>query len=314
MLKRRIMKKILVSTAAIFALLLVYFIPSDEKIIEPSSFNLDMEKEAVFLLDSYNMLGMKMIPVSSTDIVGKARELIDTLIIDGKKNSLIPSGFKGTLPSDTFVNGIVYENNNLKVDFNADILDIASEYEMPMIESLVYTLTSLQDVESISILVNGNPLNRLPHSNTYIPDTINREFGINKRYDIDSLNNIVCVTEYFIGKYNNDTYYVPVTKYVNDNREKIKIIIEDLSNSHTYSTNLMSYINSNTKLLETNLTEDIIELTFNDYILSDFDSNSILEEVKESILLSIKDNYDIKEVVFNVFDNEICKSVIKTIE
>ena len=40
----------------------------------------------------------------------------------------------------------------------------------------------------------------------------------------------------------------------------------------------------------------------------------ILEEVIYTICLSIGDNYDVEEVSFTVEDEEIYKSVIKTIE
>ena len=40
----------------------------------------------------------------------------------------------------------------------------------------------------------------------------------------------------------------------------------------------------------------------------------ILDEVKNSISLSAKDNLDIDKVVFNYNEKEICKTVIKSIE
>ena len=40
----------------------------------------------------------------------------------------------------------------------------------------------------------------------------------------------------------------------------------------------------------------------------------ILEEVIYTISLSVKDNYDVNEVLFTVNDEEICKSTLKTIE
>ena len=51
---------------------------------------------------------------------------------------------------------------------------------------------------------------------------INNEFLFNSRYDISR------VVIYYVDKIDNKTYFVPVTKYLNDTREKIEIIIDEL--------------------------------------------------------------------------------------
>ena len=76
----------------------------------------------------------------------------------------------------------------------------------------------------------------------------------------------------------------------------------------------MSYLNSNTKLLATNETIDNLDLNFNSYIFNNYDEKDILEEVIYTIGLSVRDNYDVKEVNILVEDEEIVKSVLKTIE
>lgn len=76
----------------------------------------------------------------------------------------------------------------------------------------------------------------------------------------------------------------------------------------------MSYLNSNISLLATEQELDSLSLVFNDYLFNDANSKNILEEVIYSISLSVGDNYDVKEVIFEVNNEEIYKSVIKTIE
>jgi len=310
------MNRILMATGALFALLLIYLIPKETVVnnISSSTYLNNLTKASVYLLDDNNMLAKTTVVIDSTNLLDQANELLEVLIHDGKKESSIPNGFRSFLPSDTLINGIVYDNKLLTVDFNKNILNIDKDLEMSMIESIVYTLTDLEEVKSVSLTVDGENLNRLPNSNIYIPNILSRTFGINKNYDITNLDNINGITVYYLNEYNDNYYYVPVTKYVNDDRDKIKIIIEDLTSSNMYKTDLISFINSNTKLLEANLEEDKLELIFNSYILDDFDKRNILEEVIETITLSVKDNYDVDEVVFYVEDDEICKSVIKSIE
>ena len=76
----------------------------------------------------------------------------------------------------------------------------------------------------------------------------------------------------------------------------------------------MSFLNDNVKLLSVEQMEDTLNLNFNEYIYSNLDTKEILEEVIYTICLSIEDNYDVKQVVFNVNNEEIYKSVLKTIE
>ena len=66
---------------------------------------------------------------------------------------------------------------------------------------------------------------------------------LNKYYDIKSIEEITDVTVYYINNYNDEFYYVPVTKYMNDKRDKIEIIIDQLKGYSMYDTDLMTFMN-----------------------------------------------------------------------
>ena len=93
-----------------------------------------------------------------------------------------------------------------------------------------------------------------------------------------------------------------------------KVIIDELSSGPIYEDNLMSFMNLNTKLEKYELKNDSMYLTFNNYILDNLEDKKILEEVIYSISLSVKDNYNVKDVIFLVNEEEIAKSVLKTLE
>ena len=76
----------------------------------------------------------------------------------------------------------------------------------------------------------------------------------------------------------------------------------------------MSFLNYNTKLIDYKIEDNKLFLNFNNCIYDDLNSKNILEEVIYSISLSVRDNYNVEEVVFSVDGNEITKSVIKNIE
>ena len=321
MLKRFWVKRIFISTSALFAILLLYIIPSTDELDLTGSLNQELlyvdnelKTNEIFLLDSYNYLARTEVVVAETEIEKKAVELINILISGGSGESRVPNGFKAILPSDIKVLSVEYDNGVLKVNFSSELLDVNINYEEKVVEALVYTLTSIDGVDNIIIYIDGKVLNKLPQTGINLPSTLNRKIGINKQYDLNSTSNINNVTVYYVNKYNDDTYYVPVTKYLNDDREKIKIIVEELTSSSTYNSNLMSYLNSNAKLLATNETIDKLDLNFNQYIFNNYDEKDILEEVIYTIGLSVRDNYDVKEVNILVENEEIVKSVLKTIE
>lgn len=316
MLKKKMIRKIIVSTSALFALFLIYMIPNEKLDIKQNLeyVNLEVVTNTIYLLDDDNYLGKTDVVVNSTSIEDKVKELVEVLISGGEGENKIPSGFKSILPSETKILSVKYENNLIKIDFSKDLLNINKDLEEKMIEALIYTITSIEDVEKVIIYVEGNVLSKLPQTNITLPSTLDRNFGINKTYDFTSTKDLNQVTIYYLNKHNDNYYYVPVTKYLNDDRDKIKIIIDELTSTNTYNTNLLSYLNSNTEILAIEEQPDILELTFNSYIFSDIDNKDILEEVVYTICLSVKDNYDVDEVVIKSEDEEILKTVLKEIK
>lgn len=316
MLKKKMIRKIIISTSALFALFLIYLIPNEKLDIKQSLeyIDLDVTTNNIYLLDEYSYLGKTEVVVNSKTTEDKVKELVEVLINGGVGENKIPNGFKSILPSETKILSIKYEDNLIKIDFSKDLLNISKELEEKMIEALVYTITSVDEVEKVIIYVEGNILTKLPQTNITLPSTLDRNFGINKTYDFTNTKDINQVTIYYLNKHNDEYYYVPVTKYLNDNRDKIKIIIDELTSTNTYNTNLLSYLNSNTELLAIEEQPDILELTFNSYIFSDVDSKDILEEVVYTICLSVKDNYDVSEIVIKTEDEEILKTVLKEIK
>ncbi len=318
MLKKMFTKKLILIMAVTFSLTLVCLIPNDSSKLnakqELKYVDKEVAKSVAYLLDSNNYLARTMVVTSNAKIEEKARELMEILIKDGKGESKIPNGFRSLISSETKINSVHYNDGLIKIDFSSELLDTNIEQEEKIIEAIVYTLTSIENVDKVIIYVDGDILTKLPKTGITLPSTLDKSYGINKEYDISSYKNINKVTVYYVSKYNDNTYYVPVTKYLNDEREKIKIIVDELASSYLYNSNLMSYLNSNTTLLSSEITDDTLSLVFNQYIFSDQTTKNILEEVIYTIGLSIGVNYDVKQVVFNVDNQEIYKSVIKTLE
>lgn len=301
-----------------FSLFLMYLIPTKKEklnIKESVTYvNKNENTSTIFLLDSNNYLASTKVITTKDKLEDKAKELLKSLIIDSNMQNNIPNGFKALIPSGTKILSLAKYNDTIKVDFSKELMDTSIENEERIIEAICYTLTSLNEIKNVIIFMEGELLTKLPQSKITLPSTLDRSYGINKEYNIISPQNINKTTIYYISKFNNTEYYVPVTKINNDNRSKIEIIIDELSSNNVYKTNLMSYLNENTKILSVNENNDELMVNFNSAIFSDINTKEILEEVIYTISMSINDNYDIDTIVFNVEDEEIYKSVLKSLE
>lgn len=311
-------KRIALASIILLLLLLFSLFPKEQE------YELDPQKSVeyvsnnntseIYLLDANNFVGRASVILNSKKASDMVREIIEIMIVDGKRESVVPNGFRAVIPSDTKIISVELAEGIAKVNFSKDLLDVNIEMEEKVIEALTYSLTSVNEVKGLLIYVEGQLLTKLPQTGKKLPAILKRDFGVNKIYDIDSLSDIKEVTVYYINKHDENYYYVPVTKYSNDSRDKIKIIIDELTSGPLYETNLMSFLNTNAKLLNYELNGDSLTLNFNSYILDDIENKKILEEVIYSISLSVGDNYGVKEVIFMVENEEIEKSTLGGIE
>lgn len=309
-------RKIIMATFTLMVLLILCLIDKNDKEIELDTSNIEYiysnMLDSIYLLDKNDYVALTSITTCDCDIIDKSKDLLNGLIIDGAKSAIIPNGFRSIIPTGTSILDVKLDNKVLTVNFSKELLDISSEYEEAMIESIVYTLTSIEGIDKVSIQVEGKELTKLPHSKKNIPTSLDKSYGINKVYDINNTKDIDSITLYYVNSYNDNKYYVPVTKYINnDSQDKIKVIIEQLSNSLTYESNLMSYLSDSAKLLDYEIDDKTIKLNFNNMILSDISSNNILEEVVYTIGYSINEVVDVDEVVFYVNDEKICNFLLK---
>lgn len=317
MIKKSATKRIIIASIALLILLITYMFPATNgsNNINQSLSYIEPNKTTIYLVDNSNMVArVKTITKENKDTKKKAREIINALIINSQSSKYNPSGFKAIIPEGTKILSISLSENILKINFNEKFLDIDKNNEEKALEALIYSLTEISDIKGIMIFVNNNILEELPNSKTKLPDVLDRKYGINKIYEIDDIKNTSATTIYYLSEFENTKYYTPVTFISNDSEDKIEVIIEKLKSSPINQTNLMSYLASNAELLDYEINENTVSLTFNNYIFEEFSNKDILEEVKYTIGLSIKDNYAVDEVVFNANNEKITNFTLNSLE
>ena len=304
MIKKSSIRRICVATLALFILLIIYFFPNNDVSIKEHLSYIKNDEMPIFLIDDKDYVARTSIVKSSKNINDQIKEIIETLTINSQKSNYIRDGFKPIIPKDTKVLDLKLDNEILTINFSKEFLNVSKENEDKMIEALIYSLTELKEIKKIKILVENNNFTTLPNSNKKLPEYLDKNYGINKIYNLDSLKETSKTTIYYLSKNKDYYYYVPVTKVSNEKLERVEIIIKELKSTPIYHTNLISYLASSTSMTNYELLESTISLSFNNYLIANLKDDAVLEEVKYSIALSLRDTYGINKVIFNIPDME----------
>ena len=307
MIKKSSIRRICVATLALFILIIIYFFPSSDVTIKEHLSYIKKDEMPIFLVDNSNYVARTSIVKSSETINEQIKEIIETLTINSKKSTYIRDGFKPIIPENTKIIDLKLDNEILTINFSKEFLTVNETNEELMLEALIYSLTELKEIKKIKILVENIPFTKLPNSNKKLPEYLDKTYGINKIYNLNSLKETSKTTIYYLSKINDYYYYVPVTKVSNEKLERVEIIIKELKSTPIYHTNLISYLKASANMTNYELLENAISLSFNNYLIANMKEEQILEEVKYSIALSLRDTYGINEVIFNIPDSENSK-------
>lgn len=307
MLKRKALRKILVTTFAVFTLFVVYLI-SDPTAIKELKTDIDVSyvsslgMDDVYLLSTNNYLVKANTLLEASNVEGKVMVLLDYLT--QKENNNLPVGLIGILPEDTKVYNILVDGDIITLNLSKEVWNGEQTLQERLIEGLTYSVVSLDGISGLKLQVEGIPVTEIPSSKKMLPEVLTKDFGINKVYDMDSSSGIQKVTTYYLNKVQEEIYFVPVTKYLNDPREKIDIIVENLSSSFLYEPTLISLVQDDVELMNYQIEDELMHLNFN-YNL--FSNEKMLEEVTYQIAYSVFDTYDVRTVLIEVDGEEFTR-------
>ena len=313
MLRKKALRKIFITTMSLFIIMTIYLIPLTEKTLETNlefEYITDLANSSIYLLDDNNYLVKTKVLLDNEKIEDNIKSIINNLTITNE--SKFPDQLKAIIPKNTKLKTITVDNDLVTLDFSKELLNIDEGLSVKLIEAIVYSITELDNITKVNIEVDSLPLETYPNSNKKITLPLTRDIGINNEYTYNTLDNITKVVIFYGEDIDEDIYYVPVTKYINnnDNKDKIDIIVEELTTSYIYEDNLRSILNENVELIDKEIVDsDLFILNFNSAL---FDSNSILkEEVLYTLSYSVFANYDVNTISFEV-DNKEVKTITKS--
>ena len=289
----KIIRKLFYTTLTTFIIITVYTISSFKDNTLRTNLELEevinMKTNTAYLLNKDNYLTKVNIYLDSNKQEEQVKYMVEYL---KKNNKRIERGYKGYIPEKTNILSIEIKDNILYLDLSKDFLEENTKVTVP---GLVRSLLSIKNIDRVDLKVEKEYINNYDK-------LLDDKIAINEEYNINNRKNISEVVIYYL---TNDNNYIPVTKYLNDDREKIEIIIDELKESN--NSNLISYLNNNLKLNDYEEENDVYILNFNDYLNED---KTTKEYLLNEIAYSIFDNYQVSSVMFKV-NNKNLKLISK---
>ena len=299
MIKKKIIRKLFNTTLSLLIILSVLTIQKTNINNKVLRTNLEIEDitniktDNIYLLNKDNLLVKTSIYIDNCNLNKKIVKIINYL---KESNNKIPISLKGYINDKTEVLDIKIDNDILSINLSKDFLN--TNNEKLIISGLVYSLLELDNINGIKLYVENTKIKGYEN-------ILNKNIGINNIYDFTNRKDINKVVIYYIDEEIDNSYYVPINKYLNDNREKIEVIIDELKSTNN---NLISYLNNNVELLNYKEEGNILLLNFNKYIK---ETNKTYEErLLNEISYSVFDNYDVTMVIFQIDGNNY-KEVFK---
>lgn len=284
-MRTKIIKKIFNTTITMFIILTIFTLKttSNSNVLR-TNVEIDditnLTTNNIYLLNKNNLLVKAKVFINNK----KNKEIESIIKYLTITNNKTPVGLKTYIPKNTKILNYKLENNTLIIDLSKEFLSTANK--QLVITGLVYSLLEIKDIDNIMLQVEGKPIEGYN-------EVLNKSIGINNEFLFNSRYDINRVVIYYVDKIDNKTYFVPVTKYLNDTREKIEIIIDELKENNN---NLISYLNDNAQLINYREEGNVLYLNFNEYLI---DSNDeVSKNIMKTIAYSVFDNYNVNVVCF----------------
>lgn len=278
------LRRFAIGTLFLIVAIMLYKFPDNLTNVSDESNN-DFVK--VYLGDKNNFVSL--VNVECNDNIDKIKEVFECI-----NNQEVPEGFFTYIPEGVKLINYTLDNNLLKLNFSKEFLNVELENENKLIEMIIYSFTNIKGIDKIMIFVENELLTRLPESKKKLPIILDRDYGINKVVDIDSLSNNVSFNVYYLGKNDNKYYYIPVTYVINNNDDVVEMIVRKLKSTGINSS-LLTRLTSNVEIVGYNFNDGKMDILFNSELENIMKDSMLEEEINYMLVMSFADSLNINE-------------------
>jgi germination protein M len=253
-------------------------------------------KTELYLIDKNGYVVPQTLELPKSE--GVAKQALEYLVENGPVTEQLPNGFRAVLPADTQLSVNIKEGV-ATVNFSPEFKKYQKEDELKILQSITWTLTQFDSVETVILKINGEELTEMPVNGTPIQDGLSRATGINLDVsDVTDISDTNSLTVYYIGGETDNYYYVPVTKRISENEmNQSAAVVEELVKGPSSTSNLLSVFMPDVALIEEpKLADGKLTLNFNENILGSFEEKKVSKNVLDSLVLSLTEQTGINSV------------------
>lgn len=258
----------------------------------------------LFLIDANGMVASQTVELPSLESKEVATQVMEHLVKGGPVTNLLPNGFQAVLPEGTEINELnLQEDGTMIVDVSEEFKNYRAEDEQKILQAVTHTLTQFDSVENVQLRIDGVMLEEMPVNGTPIGDGYSRANGINLTdTGAEDLMNATPVTMYYPAEHEENQYYVPVTQYVEGTSEDIyRAVVQSLIDGPSLGSNLTQVFTQDVTLVEEpTLADGVLELKFNDEVLTDKEQAVISDEAMQTLVRTMTEQQAVEAVSVEV--------------
>ncbi|MCU9614053.1 GerMN domain-containing protein [Caldibacillus lycopersici] len=254
----------------------------------------------LYLIDSDGFVVPRTFSLPNTESV--AKQALEYLVTGGPITDQLPNEFRAVLPADTAVD-LDITDGVATVNFSNEFAQYAPEDELKIVQSVTWTLTQFDSVDRVKLQMNGNDLSEMPVNGTPLNGDLTRKIGINlDTTNVVDITNTRPVTVYYLSQTDEESYYVPVTKRIQNSEDNtVAAIVEELVKGPDLSSPLFTMLMPDVELLnEPEISDGVVTLNFNENILGSYEQKLVSKQVMDSLVLSLTEQEGIKGVAIQV--------------
>lgn len=260
----------------------------------------------LYLIDQNGLVAPQTLQLPKVE--GVAKQAVEYLIQDGPVSQLLPNGFQAVLPAGTEIYGVNIKDGVAIVDFSEQFKEYRPEDELRILQSLTWTLTQFDSVETVKIQINGYDQELMPVNGTPIGQGFSRANGINHESDhVVDFSNSKSVTLYFLAQAGDQSYFVPVTRRIsNTNEDRLQMVVNELIKGPSNFSRLLTDLRHGVTLLEEpHYANGVVTVNFNEALLNLMEGSAISNEVLNMFVLSLTEQAGVEKVAVQVNGDEV---------
>lgn len=264
----------------------------------------------VYLQDRNSYLAPISLPVGVVEEEEAAVKLLEIMVDQGIYSTSLPADFRAMIPQGTEVLDyeLDEETSIAHINFSDPFNNYNAADERAIVESIIWTLTSLDNIKGVEISVEDEALTEMPIAGYPIDGALTREMGINiELAEGVNYTHAAPVTLYFSATtLNQEQYYVPVTRMIERPDSQALAAIEQLIYGPLNEKSLTKVIMPDVAVTALEEYDGVVYIDLHDEAYEP--GSFVPSEMLQAVVLSLAENTGINEVQIrmngdiNIFD------------